>query len=101
MRGESFQLHNFSFQQQNVEKSDRIYVGCDVPHGGREFGVVLNKLLDLSYRGKHRRVISVLIFGADLLEREICQRADEVHGYLTRGRGIFASVLAAQILLVE
>ena len=46
-------------------------------------------------------MVSVLIFGAYLLEREIGQRADEVHGYLTGGRGVFAAVLAAQILLVE
>ena len=45
-------------------------------------------------------MVSVLIFGAYLLEREIGQRADEVHGYLARGRGVFAAVLAAQIFFV-
>ena len=71
----------------------------DVSDGGGIHGVFLYHLLDLADRGEDRGVVSVAVLGADLLEREICERADKVHGYLT-GRGrVFAAVLAAQILL--
>ena len=46
-------------------------------------------------------MISSLILCAYVLQRKICERADEVHGHLTRHRGILGAVLPAQILLLE
>lgn len=46
-------------------------------------------------------MVSVAVLCADLLKRKIGERADKIHGYLTRGGSCLAAVLSAQILLGE
>ena len=59
--------------------SDGVYIGRDVPHGTGHIRVRFQQILYLSYGAENRRMVSSLIFGADVLQREIRERAHEIH----------------------
>ena len=46
-------------------------------------------------------MISILILRTDIVQRQICQRPDEVHGNLPCGRNVLASILPADIRFLQ
>ena len=87
-------------RHENVEKSDGVDVGTDVADLGGHGGVRLDKVLYFSYGGEDSGVIPVFKLLADLLQREIGQRAHEIHGNLASFGRKLGSVLAADLLFL-
>ena len=54
--------HSFStYHQKNVEKSDGVYIGCDISHGAGHVGIGTQQLFHLADGGEDGGVVSALI----------------------------------------
>ena len=54
--------HSFStYHQKNVEKSDGVYIGCDVSYGAGHVGIGTQQLFHLADGGEDGGVVSALI----------------------------------------
>ena len=78
---------------------DGVDVRRDVADDGLHLGIRLQKVLDLSDGAENRRVVAALVLLADFVERQIDQRAHQVHGDLPRHGGVLRAALPSEVLL--